>query len=179
MSHLRVAVPGEGTGSPVAARRTIARVMRAIAEVCDTDAAYTIEGHDRGPVCAALVVLFDAEGEPVPVSLGIEGENWTDDARWMELVQDANRAIHDLRPMRFVFAGVESEPEDIHEGIRRRWLATVDGRRRLAAERAAKAERTERERPFLCDCGFRAKTQGGLTNHLNRSRRHRTFGSSR
>lgn len=146
----------------------MARLLRNLADVVESGDEWTVDGEGRDPIHAAILVMFDAEGEPTPFIPGVSGATWADHGEWVRLIADASESVHALRSN----AG-KCDDDSRYVEVQRRWRVREQSRQ-ITRERAAEAkEQTERERPWLCDCGFRARSEGGLTSHRRQSRRHR------
>ncbi len=160
--------------SPYEARMAAARMFDTLAEIARTGSGWVIDGCDREPIAATMVVTFGADGEPTAMVTGINGDNWQDWRKWTELVADATRAIHDLRPFRVIFAGTEVEPEPTYVRMRNNWRTTEQSREFHAAAKVEQRERYEAEHPWVCGCGVRLKSERGMGSH-RRSRFHQLW----
>lgn len=157
--HLGVAPePRDDGAAGYEARRRIAESLRSLAAVAERHAGYTVGGVTHGPPRAALVVLFDVDGRPHPhVSGDLANMTW---ATWVELLADANTALRDYG----MAPGTDGRPPtaaERHAYVDAGWEAR-EGRRVDHADRVA-AEREARR--FPCECGFRARSEGGLVSH--------------
>lgn len=150
-----------------------ARWFRQLADVLDQHTAFTLSGVDVEAPHAMLVVLFDQQGCPTPTAIGFGGMTHAD---FLEAVRDAEQAlIETYAPYRVRFAGQDEPPateQQRRSAAVESWRDRDTTRRKLRAEKEAQRAAFIAERPFECDCGFRAKSAGGLATH-RRGRRHR------
>lgn len=120
---------------------------------------------------AAVVVLFDADGEPCPFVFGFEGLDRDGKVDALRSAHDALTHCVNLYPRA---AGRLAKKYEERTGVyptstlaivQESWLRSEQGREMYRRRLAEEAERDARERPFLCDCGKRCKSQAGLTRH--------------
>lgn len=129
-------------------------------------------GLEVDPSAAVVITLISADGEPSVMHTGLADLDL--DTR-LELASDICQAVRmTLTPEHFrVRARTADEVPTIQQLIHDRWERTEENRHiHRAAEEAKRAEH-EQSHPYLCDCGQRCKSQGGLANHQRSCRTNR------
>lgn len=183
-SHLTVVEPGDEVKPPHQVRRDIADCLTGVAKFARQGSGYRRGDVTYAPIRAAVLVVFDADGEPSPIAIGFDAVDPSERGRLLHQASDAlalvlrvpwaTQAFRLNRLAQMWKNETGTEATSFLQLVRQSWLRDETNRAKAQERAAAKHAALEQERPFLCRCGFRAKTQGGLTNHQNRSRVHRS-----
>lgn len=143
----------------------VAQHLRMFQNVAAAGYPFTIENLEYDRIAGAVIVFYTATGEPVPFVTGAPTTLTGEDLR--DLVNEVHRALKDYVST----IGGDSFTERL-QYVRSSWESREQAVELIEVRnRAAEAERV-RSHPWLCECGKRCKSAGGLATH-RRSRVHR------
>lgn len=137
-------------------RRHVADTLRMLADVVEAEIVWKPSEFpdeiEYEPPIAAVIVMFDAYGEPAPLVVGCRYMGHT---AYEEILHDAEQAI----------VGIAHFPEH-RIRIRETWEQTEE----IREVRRVKAAEEERTHPAACpDCDRRFKSDRGLEQHQRAS----------